>query len=97
MIFRQRRGSEDTLFWKTQANNAETQAKSLKTQAYRQLWLFMVVENGRKNKPELDSIAAYLDIVLRTSYLLIPILSSLKKDDGPSHTVVSLPKIFWSL
>ena len=55
MIFSQRRGSEDTLFWKTQGNNAKTQAKSLKTQAYRQLWLFMVVENGRKNKPALNA------------------------------------------
>ena len=55
MIFSQQRGSEDTLFWKTQANNVETQAKSVKTQAYRQLWLFMVVENGRKNKPALNA------------------------------------------
>ena len=40
---------------KTQANNAETQAKSPKTQAYRQLWLFMVAEYGRKNKPDLGN------------------------------------------
>ena len=51
MIFSQQCGSDDTLFWNTQANYAETQAKSLKTQAYRQLWLSIVVENGRKNKP----------------------------------------------
>ena len=38
---------------KTQAKFAKTQAKSPKTQAFRQLWLFMVAEYGRKNKPDL--------------------------------------------
>ena len=36
---------------KTQAKIFKTQAKSPKTQAYRQLWLFIVAEYGRKNKP----------------------------------------------